>query len=111
MSPSVQARANRWRRYGFSGRDTCLLWGFEGHPLKLDRGPSGAGYGHPLKSDLNSGHSWPDCGNIDWKYFGAGIVCSGVGVGSRVWITGGAYGIAYCRSLAMDSTALVVVYP
>ena len=43
--------------------------------------------------------------------FGAGIVCSGVGVGLVVGITGGVCGIARCRSLAMYSTAIVVVSP
>ena len=38
---------------------------------------------------------------------GSGIVCSGVGVGSGVSITGGVQGIAHCRIFAMDSTALV----
>ena len=43
--------------------------------------------------------------------FGTAIVCSGVGVGSGVGMIGGAHEVACCRSLAMDSTALVVVYP
>ena len=43
--------------------------------------------------------------------FGAGIVCSGVGVGSGVVMTGGTRGIAHCRILAMDYTTIVVVSP
>ena len=65
MSPSFQARANRSQRHGLSGRDSCLPWGFEGHPLNLDRGPSAADYGHTLHLDWNSGQSWDDCGKID----------------------------------------------
>ena len=47
MSPSVQDRANRLQRHGFSVRDSFPPWIFEGYPLKLDRGHSGADYGHP----------------------------------------------------------------
>ena len=43
--------------------------------------------------------------------FGTGIVSSGVGVVSGVGVTGGACGVASCRILAMDSTALVLVPP
>ena len=43
--------------------------------------------------------------------FGTGIVCSGVGVWSGVRMTCGACGIACCKILVMDYTALVVVYP
>ena len=37
--------------------------------MNLDRGPSGADYGHSLNSDWKSGNSWADCGNIDWELF------------------------------------------
>ena len=57
MYPSVQARSNRLWRHGFSGRDRFPPWVFEGHPLKLDRGPSGAEYGKPMNLDWNSRHS------------------------------------------------------
>ena len=69
MSPSVQDRENRSQMHVFSVRDSCPLWGLEGHPLNLYRGPSGADYGHPMKSDWNSGHSWVDGGHIDWELF------------------------------------------
>ena len=42
---------------------------------------------------------------------GTGIFCSGVGVGLVFGMNRGARGISRCRSLAMDSAALVVVYP
>ena len=79
--------------------------------MNLDRETNGGDYGHPLNSDWNSEHSWNDCGHIDWGFFGTWIVCSGVGVGSGVGMTGGARGISNCRSLEMDYTALVVVPP
>ena len=50
-------------------------------------------------------------GKLISNCFGTGIVCPGFGVGLVVGMTGGERGIARCRSLAMDSTALVVVYP
>ena len=65
MYTSFQARENRSQRHGFYGRNFCSLCGFEGHPLNLDRGPSGTNNGHPLNSDRNSGNSWADCGHID----------------------------------------------
>ena len=43
--------------------------------------------------------------------FGTRILCSGVEVGSGVGMTSGARAILCCMSLAMDSTALVVVSP
>ena len=111
VSPSVQARANRSRRHVFSGRDSYPPWRFLRHPLKLYRGTSGAYCGRPLNSYWNSGHSWSEFRHIHWGFFGTGIVCSGVGSGSVVGMTGGAQGILRCRSLAIDSTALVVVSP
>ena len=69
VSPSVQASSNSSRRHRFPGNDNCLPWGFEGHPLNLDKGPSGDDYGHPLNSEWNSGHSWSDCGNIHLELF------------------------------------------
>ena len=74
MSPIAQSRANSWRRHGFYGRDSCPPWGFEWHPLNLDRGPCGADYGHILNLEWDSGHSWADCGHIHWDFFGKGIV-------------------------------------
>ena len=53
----------------------------------------------------------PIVGSLIGNCFGTGIVCSGVGVRPGVGMTGGARGIAYCRSLAMDSNTLFVVYP
>ena len=66
VSPSVQAKAHRSRRHGFSERGSCTPWVFGVHPLNLDRGSSGSDCGHPLKLDWNSGNSWADCGNIHW---------------------------------------------
>ena len=42
---------------------------------------------------------------------GTGIFCSGVGVGLGFGMNRGARGILHCMSLAMDSAALVLVYP
>ena len=50
-------------------------------------------------------------GTLIENCFGTWIVCSGVGVGLGVRMTGGAHSIARFRSLALDSTALVVVSP
>ena len=69
MSPSVQSRVNSSRRHGFYDRDSCSPWVFEGHPLNLDKVPSRAEYGHPLKSDWNSGHIWAECGHINQELF------------------------------------------
>ena len=44
-------------------------WGFEGHTLNLDRGPSGDDYGNPMNLDWNSGHIWTDCRHINWELF------------------------------------------
>ena len=111
MSPSVQARAKITRRHSSYGRDSCTLRVFEGNPMNLDKGHNGADYGRPLNSDWNSGHSCDDFEHIYWEFLGEGIVCSGVGVGSVVRITGGARVIACCRGLAMDYNLLVVVFP
>ena len=68
LSPSFLARANRSRRHRFSGRDSFPLCGFEGHLLNLVRRPSVDEYGNTLNSEWNSGHSWADCGYIDWEF-------------------------------------------
>ena len=69
MSPSVQARSDRSRKHGFSGRGSCPPCVFEWHPLNLDRGDIGSDYVHPLNLDWNSGNSWANCGNIHWELF------------------------------------------
>ena len=66
MSTSVQARANRSQRQGFSGRDSCPSCGFKGHHMNLDRRNSGSGCGHPPNLEFNRGHSWDYCGPINW---------------------------------------------
>ena len=45
------------------------------------------------------------------NFSGTGVVCLGVGVGLGFGMSSGAQGIAHCRILAMDSTALVVMSP
>ena len=50
-------------------------------------------------------------GTLIGNYFGTGTVCSGIGIGSGVTMTGGARGIVRCRSLSIDPTTLVVISP
>ena len=49
-------------------------------------------------------------GTLIGDFFGTDIVCSGVRVGSGVRMNGGAHGFAHCMILAMDSTAIFVMF-
>ena len=78
MSPIGQARTNRSRRQGFSGRYSCSPWV---HHLNLYRGYIGDDCGNPLNMDCDREHSGADCGKFIVLCYVAGILCSGVGVG------------------------------